>query len=187
MDAMIIVHMQTLLHDGLPKLDLTGVIDRINQLAALIRRQSGAIIWIQHCGKDGGKSDASQMKWPLLPELDQQASDILVETTLNDAFAGTELQSTLEALAPDRVLIAGWATDFCVDATVRSAVSKDYNVVAVSDGHTLNDRPHLPAPDVIRHHNWVWSNLITNASIRVVSAAELLGEYAQPIETIPRA
>ena len=89
---------------------------------------------------------------------------------------GTELQSTLEVLTPNQVLIAGWATDFCVDATVRSAVSNNYNVVVVSDGHTLSDRPHLDAPQAILYHNWVWTNLITNASIRVASAAELLAD-----------
>ncbi len=80
---------------------------------------------------------------------------------------------------PERVLIAGWATDFCVDATVRSTVSNKFNVVVVADGHTLNDRPHLDAPSVIRHHHWVWSNLITNASIRVVMTSELLVEANQ--------
>jgi hypothetical protein len=46
--------------------------------------------------------------------------------------------------------------------------------VAVADGHTLNDRPHLDAASVIRHHNWVWGNLLTRRSIKVVEAAELL-------------
>jgi nicotinamidase-related amidase len=70
-------------------------------------------------------------------------------------------------------LIAGWATDFCVDATVRSAVSHDYHVTIVSDGHTVSDRPHLTARDVIRHHNWVWAGLLTNRSISVMETADL--------------
>jgi nicotinamidase-related amidase len=98
---------------------------------------------------------------------------------LNDAFAGTPLNETLERLAPDRVLITGWATDFCVDTTVRSAVSRDHPIVVVADGHTLNDRPHLKAPTIIEHHNWVWSRLHTNRSIRVATAAQLLDEAAQ--------
>ncbi len=64
-------------------------------------------------------------------------------------------------IAPDRVFVTGWATDLCVDATVRSAVSNHHNVVVVTDAHTLNDRPHLDAASVIRHHHWVWGNLIT--------------------------
>ncbi len=99
----------------------------------------------------------------------------MVEKTLNDAFAGTTLQETLKRLGSDRVIIAGWATDFCVDSTIRSAVSHGHHVVVVADGHTLADRPHLDAPSVIRHHNWVWSGLITNRSIRVAPAAALVG------------
>ena len=106
----------------------------------------------------------------------RQPTDIVVSKTLNDAFAATELQAVLQKLGADRVVVCGWATDFCVDATVRSAVSNDHHVVVVGDGHTLANRPHLAAPAVIRHHNWIWSNLLTNRSIRVASAAELLAE-----------
>jgi hypothetical protein len=57
-----------------------------------------------------------------------------------------------------------------------AASSRNHDVVVVSDGHTLNDRPHLDAPTVIRHHHWVWNNLISNRSIRIASALELLEE-----------
>ena len=175
---MIVVDMQLGLLAGPPKHDLHGVIARINQLAAMLRARAGKIIWIRHCGRNdefarGGPG------WAFLPELDRQQTDLVVEKTLNDPFAGTDLQATLTEIGPARVLIAGWATDFCVDATVRSAVSNNYDVVVVSDGHTLSDRPHLDAETVIRHHNWVWSELITNRSIRIASAAELLAEGSE--------
>jgi hypothetical protein len=57
--------------------------------------------------------------------------------------------------------------------------SIDHHVVVVADGHTLSDRPHLKAPIITRHHNWVWSHLFTNRSIRVATAAHLLDEDAQ--------
>jgi len=95
---------------------------------------------------------------------------------LESLSLGEEIDATsrTQTIAPDRVLVAGWATDLCVDATVRSAVAHDHHVVAVADGHTLSDRPHLDAAFVIRHHNWVWSELITRRSIRVAGAHQLL-------------
>jgi nicotinamidase-related amidase len=174
MDVLIVVDMQAGLLRGLPKHDLAGVVDRINRLAASVRCRSGRVVWIRHCGTQGDDFAPDQPGWAFLPELDRQAADIEVRKTLNDPFAGTDLKVQLSELKPDRVLIAGWATDFCVDATVRSTVSNDHHVVVVSDAHTLNDRPHLDAPGVIRHHNWVWSNLITNQSIRVVPTSELI-------------
>jgi nicotinamidase-related amidase len=174
MDAFLIVDMQAGLLAGAPKHDLQGVIDRINRVSAMVRTRSGKVIWIQHCGPAGDDFEPNKPGWAFLPGLIRAEGDITVSKTLNDAFAGTDLQAILEKIAPDRLLIAGWATDFCVDSTVRGAVSHDHHVVVVGDGHTLNDRPHLAAPQVIRHHNWVWSELLTDRSIRVASTAELL-------------
>ena len=172
MDALLVVHMQAGLLNGTPKHDLRGVLDRINRLATKVRAQSGKVILTQHC--DNGDFEPRTPGWEFLPELARKPEDVILTTTLNDPFAGTDLQARLTEIQPDRVLVAGWATDFCVDSTVRSTVAHHYDVVAVADGHTLSDRPHLDAASVIRHHNWVWGNLITQRSIKVVEAAELL-------------
>jgi nicotinamidase-related amidase len=174
MDAMLIVDMQMGLLKGDLKHDLRGVIERINRIAARVRGQSGEVIFIRHCGRKGDDFEPQTPGWQFLPELLQDPADIIVPKVLNDPFAGTDLQVRLREIEPDRVLIAGWATDFCVDSTVRSAVANHHNVVVVADGHTLSDRPHLDAVSVIHHHNWVWSNLITQRTIKVAGASELL-------------
>ena len=174
MDAMLVVDMQVGLLNGEPKHDLHGVIERINRLAAKVREEAGTVIFVQHCGPKGDDFEPQTPGWQFLPELLRDLSDIIVPKTLNDPFAETDLQVRLKEIQPDRVLIAGWATDFCVDSTVRSAVANHHNVVVVADGHTLSDRPHLDAISVIRHHHWVWSNLITRRSIQLARADELL-------------
>jgi nicotinamidase-related amidase len=174
-DAVIVMDMQVGLLDGPPKHHLPAVVGRINALTAA-RRRSGAVIWIRHCGRPGDGFARGAPGWAFLPELDRRPGDLVVEKTLNDAFAGSALHETLTRLAPDRLLICGWATDFCVDSTIRSAVSRDYDVIVVGDAHTLNDRPHLDAPSVIRHHNWVWGDLITNRSIKIATTAELIAD-----------
>jgi nicotinamidase-related amidase len=174
MDALIVVDMQVGLLNGEPKHDLRGVIERINRLAARVRERSGVVIFVQHCS--GAEDDfvPGTPGWALLPELDRAAADIVIRKPLNDPFVGTDLAARLREIAPERVFVTGWATDLCVDATVRSAVSNHYNVVVVTDGHTLNDRPHLDAVGIIRHHHWVWGNLITQRSVRLARTDELL-------------
>lgn len=155
MDALIVVDMQVGFLNGKPKHDLRCVIERINRLAAKIREQSGIVIFVQHCS--GAEDDfvPGTPGWAFLPELNRAPSDIVIRKTLNDPFVGTDLAARLTEIAPQRVFITGRATDLCVDATVRSAVSNHHDIVVVTDGHTLNDRPHLDAASVIRHHNWV--------------------------------
>jgi nicotinamidase-related amidase len=179
-DAIVIVDMQVGLLNGAPKHDLRGVVDRINSLTAMVRSGGGQVIWIRHCGKAGDCFEMHTPGWEFLPELIRRPEDIVIEKTLNDPYAGTPLQRTLARLAPRRVLVTGWATDFCVDATVRSTVAHDHDVVAVSDGHTLSERPHLSATAVIEHHNWVWSALITNRSVCVLTTRQLLAEVTPP-------
>jgi nicotinamidase-related amidase len=174
MDALIVVDMQVGLLNGEPKHDLHGVIERINRLAAKVREQSGVVIFVQHCSGSEDDFVSGTQGWALLPELNRAAADIVIRKTLNDPFVGTDLAGRLKEIAPERVLITGWATDLCVDATVRSAVSNHHHVVVVTDGHTLSDRPHLDAASVMRHHHWVWSHLITQRSIRLACTDELL-------------
>ena len=100
-------------------------------------------------------------------------SDRVVRKTLNDAFFETSLHSDLTELRPKRLLVAGWATDLCVDASIRSAVALGFQVVVVVDCHTVSDRPHLAAEAVIEHHHWVWANLLAPQPVSLARAAEL--------------
>jgi nicotinamidase-related amidase len=59
-----------------------------------------------------------------------------------------------------------------------NSLTADYHVVVVSDGHTVSDRPHLDAVTVIRHHHWVWSDLITDRSVRIMTTSQLIDECA---------
>lgn len=178
MDAIIVVDMQVGLLNGPPKHDLQGVIQRINLLTNMVREQSGKVIWIRHCGKAGDDFEPYTEGWSFLPELSRHRDDVVIEKTLNDPFVRTSLQETLERIAPDRIIVAGWATDSCIDSTIRSAVSNNYHVVVASDGHTVSDRPHLDAATVIRHHHWVWSDLITHCSVRIMTTNQLIDESA---------
>jgi nicotinamidase-related amidase len=173
MDALLIVDMQVGLLNGEPKHDLRGVIDRINRLAARVRERSGMVIFIQHCGGAGDDFEPQRRAGRCFPNSSRsrrrRRSEDHERSLRRHRPAGTP-----DRIAPDRVLVTGWATDLCVDATVRSAVSNHHNVVVVTDAHTLSDRPHLDADSVKRHHHWVWSNLITPKPVRLAATDELL-------------
>ena len=75
------------------------------------------------------------------------------------------------------MIIAGWATDHCVDTTVRAAASRDYAIRVVGDGHTVGDRAHLGAEAIVEHHHVTWEGLMVagRRGIEVRSAAEVVG------------
>ena len=111
-DVLIVVDMQIGLLDGVPKRELSDVVGRINRIAASIRSRSGRAIYVRHCGPPGDAYGPGARGWQFLPEIDRHPDDIVVAKTLNDPFCGTELKRVPDDLAPDRVVVSGWATDF---------------------------------------------------------------------------
>ena len=170
---LIVVDMQQGLVHGGPKHDLAGVVERINRLAERVRQRRGAVVFVQHAGRAGDDFEPQTPGWRFLSTLQTEPSDRIVSKTLNDPFFNTSLQAELSGLGAERVMVTGWATDLCVDATVRSAAAKGFQVVAVADCHTVSDRPHLSAEQVITHHHWVWTNLLAPHPVRIVREADL--------------
>jgi Amidases related to nicotinamidase len=174
MNILIIVDMQKALFD-VPRLNKESVIANINKLIGAIRTSGGKIIHVQHNGDESENLQPYSSGWQILDEIDQDNSDIFIQKTICDSFYETELANVIESLNPSKVIFCGSATDFCVDTTIRSAVSHDLPVIVASDGHTTADRPHLNAEAIVEHHNWMWQNLITSAGeISVIDTASIL-------------
>ncbi|MFY0591012.1 cysteine hydrolase family protein [Roseivirga sp.] len=157
-----------------PRYDTEGTVTRINHLANTFRKLDLPVIYIQHDGNGSGEFEKNTPTWEILDELEVAATDILIDKYANDVFYQSTLAATLKALKVEELFITGCATDFCVEATVQSAIAKDYNITVVADGHTTGERPHMTAKDVIIHYNWVWRNMIpTKGKIKVRSLKEI--------------
>ena len=159
-----------------PRHDADGLFARLNRLARSVRADGGMVVWIHHDGPAGDLLEPGTAGWQLVPALERSAADHTVSKTACDSFLGTRLEALLHARTPGRVIITGWATDFCVDTTIRSCTARGFRTWAAADGHTVSDRPHLPARKVIEHHNYVWANFIApGGPVRVVPCRELMG------------
>ena len=163
MHALLIIDMQNawLADPRTPRFDTAAVIARINHAADAIRRQGGKIIFVQHADADAAIGSAA---WDVIPSLDAATDDARVHKLACDAFADTDLAQQLAATAADTLYICGFATEFCVDTTVRAAASRGLNIVVLSDAHTTSNRPHLDAESIIAHHNWIWTNMAVPAN-----------------------
>lgn len=115
----------------------------------------------------------------MLDDLKIDTDDIRIDKYADDVFYRSELGQKLGALAINELVITGCATDFCVESTIQSAVSKDYSITVIEDGHTTGNRPSLRAHQVIDHYNWVWKNMIpTKGKIEVLPHLEFLQKFA---------
>lgn len=182
MKALLIIDMQTGSFKPYSiRYNTTHTIERINLLSEKFRSLGYPVIYIKH---DGTKEDCffpDTKDFEILPELVQEPSDIVVVKEANDAFYNTELQSILVRENVDELYICGCATDFCVDATVKSALVKDFKIYIASDAHTTASRPHIDAPTIIQYYNWLWSDLTpTKHKISVCSTTNIVDSLQTP-------
>ena len=173
MKTLLIIDMQNawLARPGTPCFDLAGVTQRINFAADRMRREGGQVVFIQHADEDAPRGSPA---WQIVPALEMDAADARVDKTACDSFSGTGLAELLRANGTGTLYICGFATEFCVDTTLRAAASRGMHVIALSDAHTTSNRPHLDAGAIVAHHNWIWANMAcpSDATLTVQTTAQ---------------
>jgi biuret amidohydrolase len=98
-----------------------------------------------------------------------RAEELVVRAHTYDKFYGTPLDLALHSRGIDRLIVTGVTTDVCVNATVIAASTRNYRVIAISDGMaTIHE-------DIHRACLKIWANKFA----RVASTSEALAELRQ--------
>jgi nicotinamidase-related amidase len=141
--ALIIVDLQKGIV-GLPVIHpIAGIIERGRALADAFRAHSLPVVLVNVTGGALGRTEQPRLTrarpdgWAdIIPELDQQPSDIVVTKRTWGAFASTDLETRLKALGVTQVVVAGVATATGVEATARQAYEAGFNVTLATDAMT---------------------------------------------------
>ncbi len=169
--ALIIIDMQTALVTGAFREQ--EVLERVGLLADKCRAAKVPVVYIQHNHASFEPMMKHQPGWSIHPAIAPEPGDLVIEKQASDAFYKTELEETLRSLGIDTVMLAGMQTEYCVDATARSALSHEFNVLLISDCHTTGNAV-ITAEQIIAHHNETLPNVVhPSAAIRAVPSTEI--------------
>ena len=153
---------------------LEGLDEAIAQTAAAIdlaRMQAVPVIYTRH-GFSPGYSDAGVNQrrlaqgleaiggllrgtWDaeVIPALQPQPEDLVVDKTRFDAFLDTPLLGILRDLGTEEVVVTGVLTNICVETTVRGAVMRDFGVTVLADCCAgISSRLHEMSLEVMDAH-----------------------------------
>jgi nicotinamidase-related amidase len=120
------------------------IVDRTRALLHVFRAKRLPVVLVNVAGRAPGRTEQGPRSnvslsegWTdLLPELDQQTSDILVTKRSWGAFATTDLERQLKTRGVTQVVVTGVATSGGVEATARQAYEQGFNVTLVIDAMT---------------------------------------------------
>jgi nicotinamidase-related amidase len=129
------------------------IVSRSAELVKAFRAKGLPVVLVNVAGRASGRTEAGIPKgltfppdWAeLVPELEQQGSDLLVTKHRVGGFIGTSLDELLRERGVTQVFFTGIATGSGVESTARSAYDLGYNVVFVVDAMADRD------PEIHRH------------------------------------
>src|ERR1044071_3681413 len=135
-----------------------AVVANVAGLVQKAREEGVPVVWVQHADDNLPRGSA---EWRIVPELNPDASEPLVEKSYGDSFESTTLETVLSDLGVGRLVVVGAQTDACIRATLHGALVRGYDATLVSDAHTTEDLSAWGAPppeQVIAHTNLYWND-----------------------------
>lgn len=170
--ALLVVDVQRDFYEATPPVFAAEEV--IGRVADAVRRARAAalpVVYVQHTESvgSGDPLEEGSRGWELHPRVAPAVGEPVVRKSTPDSFHGTDLQSILDGLGVEALVVVGHQTEFCIDTTCRRARSLGYQVTLLQDAHSTWDSPHLTARQIIAHHNHVlgsgFATLADSASI----------------------
>ncbi|MFT5698983.1 MAG: nicotinamidase-related amidase [Desulforhopalus sp.] len=149
------------------------VVSRINEITRKARAASVPVIFVQHEAPDSALSYGTD-GWQLQEDLESEANDLKICKTTPDSFMNTGLEAKLRSLRVDNLIVCGYASEFCVDTTVRRGAGLGFSITLVADAHTTHDKKHFSGIAIRDHENETLSHITSfGVSISAVPSTEI--------------
>ena len=128
--------------DGaLPLPGVQPALDEIGRLLKRARASSTPIIHVVHHGRAGGLfapgSRGAEVAAPAAPA----PGEAVIGKRLPNAFASTDLAERLHALHRGEIVVVGFMTHLCVEATTRAAIDNGFKATVIAAGTATRDLP----------------------------------------------
>ncbi|HEX2653364.1 MAG TPA: cysteine hydrolase family protein [Xanthobacteraceae bacterium] len=140
--AIVVIDAQREYIDGaLPLVGIKPALDEIGRLLGRARKAGSPVIHVVHVGRPGGAfgpgSPGAEIAAPATPI----EGETIVPKKLPNAFAGTDLAERLNALGRQEIILVGFQTHMCIEATARAALDLGFKATVVAAATATRDLP----------------------------------------------
>jgi len=169
--TLIIIDAQREYVDG--KLRLSGIDASLAAAAKLLARARAAGTPVVHVINRGGSVlfNPQGVYFEEVAQLTPKAGELIVQKTLPNAFAGTNLADALAKLGRKKLIVIGYMTHMCVSSTVRAALDAGYQTTVVAAATATRDLPDGQGGS------------LSAATVQAVSLAALSDRFAKIVQS----
>lgn len=154
--ALVIIDMQTALLEAHPYHEHT-VIANIQHLLAECRQNAVPVIYVRHDGGIGDELERGSDGWQICTELEPKDGEKIIDKQFNSAFRQTQLESYLQEMGIQTLILCGMQTEYCFDVSCKVAFEKGYEVIIPRQTTTTFDNDFSSAETLTRYYeDQIW-------------------------------
>ena len=159
---LIVIDMQkALLDDEL--YNLNGLLENISKLIETARENRVEVIYVQHDAGEGSGFSVGDEAFEIADEVAPIAGEKIFVKRAISSFTNREFAAYLEKEEGDTLLIVGLQTNFCIDATVKSAFERGYDVFIPEGTNSTFDNDYMTGETTYNYYmNEVWPDLFAD-------------------------
>ena len=130
-----------------------GFVANMKKLLAEARARGVEVIYVRHDAGEGSGMSEGDEDFEFYEELVPLPGEKVFVKTVNSCFSNKELCKYLEEKGEETVIIAGLQTNYCIDASIKSAFDRDYGVIVPEGCNSTFDNDYMDGETTVRYYN----------------------------------
>ena len=156
--------------------DFNGFIRNTVKIIETARQNNVEVIYVQHDDGPGTGFSVGDDEFEIAAQVSPLEDEKKYIKDMNSCFGNKELVSYLEEKNEDTLMIVGLQTNFCIDATIKSAFERGYKVIVPRGTNSTFDNDYMDKETTYKYYNeMMWPERFADC-ISVDEAISLLSK-----------
>lgn len=130
-----------------------GFVNNLKHLISDARKRGVEVIYVQHDDGPGTGFSVGNVDYEIYDEIGPQPGEKVFAKTVNSSFSNKDFCRYLEEKKEDTLVVTGLMTNFCIDATIKSAFDRGYKVIVPKDCNSTSANDYMDAETTYRYYN----------------------------------
>ena len=133
--------------------DFDGFIRNVTNIIDAARKNNVEVIYVQH--DDGPETGFSfgDKDFEIADQVAPKENEKIFIKTINSCFGNNDLANYLRESKEKDLMIVGLQTNFCVDASVKSAFERGYKVIIPKGTNSTFDNDYMDRETTYKYYN----------------------------------
>ena len=149
--------------------------DRTARLIDAARRNHVEVVYVQHDAGPGSGLSAGDEDFEIADRVKPEAGEKVFVKTINSCFGNKDFKAYMESQEDKRLMIIGLQTNYCIDATVKSAFERGFEVIIPEGTNSTFDNDYMTGETTVKYYNEdVWEEIVETVTME--EAIEMMGK-----------